>query len=56
METVKAATKRLSMTNSQLLGGILTKFNSQKAGYGYAYYGYDYYGYGKDNQKSLPAA
>jgi len=56
VETVKAATKRLSMTNSQLLGGILTKFNSQKAGYGYAYYGYDYYGYGKDNQKSLPAA
>ena len=55
-ETVKAATKRLVMTNSQLLGGILTKFNSQKAGYGYAYYGYDYYGYGKDNQKSLPAA
>lgn len=55
-ETVKAATKRLAMTNSQLLGGILTKFNSQKAGYGYAYYGYDYYGYGKDNQKSLPAA
>ncbi|MCX5480096.1 polysaccharide biosynthesis tyrosine autokinase [Kaistia geumhonensis] len=56
IETIKAATKRLSMTNSQLLGGILTKFNSQKAGYGYAYYGYDYYGYGKDNQKSLPAA
>ncbi len=55
-ETVKAATKRLAMTNSQLLGGILTKFNAQKAGYGYAYYGYDYYGYGKDNQKSLPAA
>ncbi|MBZ9937951.1 polysaccharide biosynthesis tyrosine autokinase [Mesorhizobium sp. BR1-1-16] len=57
-ETVKAATKRLSMTNSQLLGGILTKFNAQKAGYGYAYYGYDYYGYGKDNQPqpSLPAA
>ncbi|HWJ72949.1 MAG TPA: polysaccharide biosynthesis tyrosine autokinase [Kaistia sp.] len=57
-ETVKAATKRLAMTNSQLLGGILTKFNAQKAGYGYAYYGYDYYGYGKDNQPqpSLPAA
>lgn len=56
VETVKAATKRLAMTNSQMLGGILTKFNSQKAGYGYAYYGYDYYGYGKDNQKALPAA
>lgn len=56
VETVKAATKRLAMTNSQILGGILTKFNSQKAGYGYAYYGYDYYGYGKENQKSLPSA
>ncbi len=55
-ETVKAATKRLAMTNSQMLGGILTKFSSQKAGYGYAYYGYDYYGYGRDNQPSLPAA
>lgn len=56
VETIKAATKRITMTNGQLLGGILTKFNAQKAGYGYAYYGYDYYGYGKDNQKALPSA
>jgi hypothetical protein len=44
------------MANGQILGGLLTKFNAQKAGYGYAYYGYDYYGYGKDNQKALPSA
>jgi capsular exopolysaccharide synthesis family protein len=56
IETVKAAAKRIAMANGQILGGLLTKFNAQKAGYGYAYYGYDYYGYGKDNQKALPSA
>ncbi|MFG1230443.1 GumC family protein [Xanthobacter wiegelii] len=46
----KGAIKRISMVNSLVLGGILTKFNSKRAGYGYAYYGYDYYGYGSTGE------
>lgn len=53
VELAKGAIKRISMVNSQLLGGILTKFNSKRAGYGYSYYGYEYYGYGESNK---PAA
>ena len=40
---VKTALARLASANANLLGGVLTKFESRKANYGYGYdYGYNY--------------
>jgi polysaccharide biosynthesis transport protein len=40
---VKTALGRLAAANARIIGGILTKFESRKAHYGYGYeYGYDY--------------
>lgn len=40
---VKAAISRLRMSHARILGGVLTKFESKKASYGYGYeYGYSY--------------
>jgi len=40
---VKTALQRLASANANILGGVLTKFESRKAHYGYGYdYGYNY--------------
>lgn len=40
---VKTALARLQAANARIAGGILTKFNTRRAGYGYGYeYGYSY--------------
>jgi capsular exopolysaccharide synthesis family protein len=40
---VATALNRLASANARVLGGVLTKFDSRKAHYGYGYeYGYDY--------------
>lgn len=40
---VKTALSRLAAANARIFGGVLTKFESSKAHYGYGYeYGYDY--------------
>lgn len=40
---VKTALARLATANTRIFGGVLTKFDSKRAGYGYGYeYGYDY--------------
>ncbi|MFL0415898.1 CpsD/CapB family tyrosine-protein kinase, partial [Sphingomonas sp. 179-A 2A2 NHS] len=40
---VKTALQRLLAANAHILGGVLTKFETRKAHYGYGYdYGYDY--------------
>ena len=45
---VKTALARLASANAHVIGGVLTKFESRKAHYGYGY-GYDYgYSYGRD--------
>jgi capsular exopolysaccharide synthesis family protein len=50
----KAALKRLNQGKTNILGVILTKFDSRKAGYG-SEYNYYYYEYGGDEQKKLEA-
>jgi polysaccharide biosynthesis transport protein len=40
------ALKRLLSTRSRVVGALLTKFQSQHAGYGYGYGDYSYYSYG----------
>lgn len=43
---VRTALARLASANAQVIGGVLTKFESKRAHYGY---GYEYgYGYGRD--------
>ena len=42
---VKNALKRLQAARAHVVGGLLTRFQSQLAG-GYGYGGYDYYSYG----------
>lgn len=45
---VKTALNRLAAANARIFGGVLTKFETGKAGYGY---GYEYgYGYGRDEK------
>lgn len=58
---VRAAMKRLHFARARVLGVLLNKFDSRKAGYTYGYgYGYggaDYYGYGaRVAPEALPAA
>jgi Mrp family chromosome partitioning ATPase len=44
--SVKMAVNRLANSGTNIIGAILTKFETTKASYGY---GYDYgYGYGSD--------
>jgi polysaccharide biosynthesis transport protein len=46
----RVALERLRSANAQILGAVLTKFDSKRAHYGY---GYDYgYGYGTPDQKA----
>ena len=46
----RVAIARLKQANAQIVGTLLTKFDTKKTGYGY---GYDYgYGYGNGNEKS----
>ena len=49
VSVVQNAVKRLQAAHAFIVGGVLTKFESQHAGYGYGYgYGYggtDYYSY-----------
>lgn len=45
----KSAVRRLHSAHSRILGGVLTKFNSRKAGGG-QYYGYEYYAYGATDE------
>ena len=49
---VKTALARLASANAHVLGGVLTKFESRKGGYGYDYG----YGYGRDSQDRKSAA
>lgn len=50
---VKTALSRLLAANARVLGGVLTKFESRKAHYGY---GYEYgYSYGRDDREVKPA-
>lgn len=50
---VQTALNRLVSANARILGGILTKFETRKAHFGY---GYDYgYGYGRPDGKAAPA-
>ena len=42
---VKAAQRRLQMVNANVLGAVLTKFDSTQLGSAYSYYGSDYYTY-----------
>lgn len=46
-DSMRMALKRLEISNSPLIGSIITKFDARASGYGYGYgYGYDYaYGY-----------
>lgn len=46
----KGALKRLSVRNSRLIGGVLTKFNTKKTQYGGYDYAYDY-NYGETGSK-----
>jgi capsular exopolysaccharide synthesis family protein len=49
----RSAIRRLQVGRAQLLGGLLTKYNARRAGYGYAY-GADYrYSYGAEAPKKL---
>lgn len=43
---VKTALNRLAAANARIFGGVLTKFETGKAGYGYEYG----YGYGRDEK------
>ena len=46
---VKTALNRLAAANARIFGGVLTKFETGKAGYGY---GYEYgYGYGRERDE-----
>ena len=38
----KGALRRLQRASARLIGGVLTKYDARKAGYGEDYYGYDY--------------
>jgi capsular exopolysaccharide synthesis family protein len=49
----KAAMRRLRMTDSALIGVVLTKFDARKAGVG-GYYGYEYYDYRSDTDAAKP--
>ena len=42
---VKAALRRLEMVNANIIGGVLTKFDSRSVSSAYSYYGSDYYAY-----------
>ena len=55
---VRVALKRLEQTRVHILGVVLTKFNSNAAGYGYGYgYGYGDYGtYGQSETITKPKA
>jgi capsular exopolysaccharide synthesis family protein len=49
---VKTALDRLASANARIIGGVLTKFESRKAHYGYGYeYGYNY-GRSRDQAKA----
>jgi len=49
--TVLTAVARLRAANSRLLGAVLNKFESRRAGYGYGYsYSYDYGATARDDQ------
>ncbi|MBI2262578.1 MAG: polysaccharide biosynthesis tyrosine autokinase [Caulobacterales bacterium] len=50
----KGALKRLSVRNSRLSGGVLTKFNTKKTQYGGYNYAYDY-NYGGESEKKKVA-
>ncbi|CAN7274940.1 GumC family protein [Brevundimonas sp. LjRoot202] len=50
----KGALKRLSVRNSRLIGGVLTKFNTKKTQYGGYNYAYDY-NYGGESEKKKVA-
>lgn len=56
----KAALKRLHFGRARIVGALLNKFDSRKAGfaygYGYGYGGTDYYGYGEEKPKLAPAS
>ena len=51
----KTAMRRLRMTDSALIGVVLTKFDSRRAGAG-GYYGYEYYDYRSDSDREQPRA
>jgi polysaccharide biosynthesis transport protein len=54
---VKAALRRLQLSRSSVIGVILTKYDSKKAGYGYGYsYGYEYAYRAGSPEKSLSAS
>ncbi len=44
---IKAAMGRLEMVNANVLGAVLTKFDSRNVSSAYSYYGSDYYAYDK---------
>lgn len=48
---VKNALKRLAAARAHVVGGLLTQFQAEHAGYGYGYGAYSYYSYGEDKPK-----
>ena len=54
---LKVALRRLQYARANVIGALLSKFDSNQAGYGYGYgYGYGEYEYHSYGVKALPAA
>lgn len=51
-QTARRTLERLASSNANLIGGVLTKFNNKRYGYG-AVYGYGYEEYGTNTRKKL---
>ncbi|MEL7111462.1 MAG: polysaccharide biosynthesis tyrosine autokinase [Pseudomonadota bacterium] len=51
-QTARRTLERLASSNANLIGGVLTKFNNKRYGYG-AVYGYGYEEYGTNSRKKL---
>ena len=60
--SVRGALRRLDITKGPLIGSVVTRFNTKRAGYGYGRYGYGYgfaygehsYSYGKTVPRFTP--
>jgi capsular exopolysaccharide synthesis family protein len=50
---VKNALKRLAAARAHVVGGLLTQFQTEHAGYGYGYGDYGYYSYGGEDTRKL---
>ncbi len=52
---LRAALKRLAAARARVIGGVVTMYDSRRAGVNYGYGDYGYYEYGADPVKALPA-